>query len=122
MTTYPTYITPDIARWIDQSTLKSTHGRLNIYTCDNVDGMHQTMTVDLDVGATPMMIRCPRCDAMATSAFYHVVPRQTLNMKPTIAWYRPDSLDGLSEGRADHVLNGGLCQRPLTTDEQELLS
>jgi hypothetical protein len=84
----------------------------NIYQCPYG---HQTITVDLVEGTTPMMLRCKQkaddgihnCTQMAMSLWYKV--DQTL--KPEYEWYKPDSLKGLNSEEREHVKLGGLLLR-----------
>ena len=96
--------------------MRDRPGRKNVYTCTRCH--ERIVTVDRDVGVTPMMLACKvnRCsdklrpgEAMAPmmmSSGYCV--DQTL--EPTHEWYRPEGpeLETLSEAMRDHVTKGGL--------------
>lgn len=89
--------------------------RENGYTCRKC--ARTVVTVDVDYGVTPFMIRCKAkkgCDGDATSAFYPKMPRPKYVPDPTFEWYRPETLVGLSSGERSHVLQGGLLIRPRT--------
>ncbi|RIV87472.1 hypothetical protein [Aurantiacibacter zhengii] len=81
--------------------------RKNAYQCDDCASF--IVTVDREPGVTPFMVGCGNCDAMAKSKFYRVAGW----MEPTHEWYRPDTLDGLSEWSAEHVKKGGLMLRQI---------
>lgn len=84
--------------------------RVNCYKCPACG--HITKTKDVDVGVTPFMKRCEKCDEFAYSSFYNdIAPDQ----EPTIEWYRPsleEVLEIKDEGILEHVLKGGLeCRK-----------
>lgn len=98
----------------------ANNGRLNVYVCEH-DASHHMVTVDREPGVTPFTTQCPTCAAAGVpgDGFYphpamrshcYRVPQDLI---PTHEWYRPDSLDGLSKGMADHVLRGGLHLREI---------
>lgn len=97
--------------------------RINIYTCTTCDG--KTVTVDVNDGVTPFMIRCratERCGGDAHSCFYRVPPGEH---KPTFEWYKPTlkkakRLDRTWPGTLDHVRQGGLMLRPRSDAEPVL--
>ena len=76
---------------------------------------HRIMTIDINPGTTPVLIKCQQCNNFATSQGYHKTKEE-----PKIEWYRPtlkEVLKQISKGRwamADHVLNGGLEKRKRT--------
>lgn len=86
--------------------------KINTYKCQNG---HETVTVDLVEGTTPMMIRCKQkdedgkhnCTLFAKSGFYMV--DQTLT--PEYEWYKPDNLKKLNPEERQHVKLGGLLIR-----------
>ena len=85
-------------------------GGLNIYSCSK----HTTVTIDRDEGITPSMVECFHngCTEDAHSCFYRVpIDAGT----PTIEWFIPTSLKGLSMALREHVEMGGLIHRPLPT-------
>lgn len=107
--------------------------KLNIYVCEF--GCHN-VTVDVDRGVTPFMIRCEfrgkpgrplnlkyaengRCIGTAQSCFYPRGTKPTHIGEPTHEWYRPEEaeLAKLSEPEREHVAQGGLLLRPRTGKE-----
>lgn len=78
--------------------------RINCYTC--VLG-HNTVTVDIDTGTTPMFLACKTCGKQATSHMYHC----DQSLTPTWEWYAPNPTD-CADYEMDHVLCGGLLLRP----------
>lgn len=108
--------------------------RYNVYVCEY--GCH-TITVDVDKGTTPFMIKCaskPRpnrpiakkylgedgeCIGTAKSTFYPTkgVPD---NVVATHEWYKPNYLELQhfhSPDEREHVERGGLLMRPRTDKE-----
>jgi len=103
--------------------------RENVYRCEY--GCN-TVTVDVDRGVTPFMIKCKsvsrpgrplmpsltgpdgECVGTAHSSFYPGAPRPPHLPAPTHEWFRPSELAGLSDDDADHVRRGGLLLRPRT--------
>lgn len=89
----------------------------NIYTCP---AGHDTITVDVDEGVTPMMLRCRQrvadgkhnCTEMARSHFYNLTPEE-LKRDPEYEWFKPASLKGLSPQMKEHVKMGGLELRKI---------
>lgn len=91
----------------------SFQGKKNIYECPKG---HQTVTVDVDDGVTPMMLRCRQkadekhnCTEMARSSFYSVDQLLTAEYE----WYKPASLKGLNSAEREHVKRGGLLLRKI---------
>ena len=98
----------------------------NVYICQKC-GRH-TVTVDVDEGVTPFMIRCrekdgPRrpCRGMAVSCSYPRGPKPAHIGPPRWEWYKPTDADLVKhyEGNAlermrEHVENGGLDIRRRT--------
>lgn len=108
--------------------------RLNVYVCE----YHcHTVTVDVDHGVTPFMIKCraksrpdrplkPRltgpdgeCIGTAQSSFYPKVPKPPWIKDPEWEWYKPaaEEIPKLGRGERDHVEQGGLLMRPRTDAE-----
>lgn len=108
--------------------------RLNLYICEH--GCHN-VTVDVDKGVTPFMIKCVReadkdrpldpiksrdgvCIGTAKSCFY---PKEIEDHYeypvPKHEWYRPELSEyaKLSKHEKDHVRNGGLLLRKRTAKE-----
>lgn len=91
-------------------------GRKNVYTCRDCGG--QIVTVDSDDGVTPFGLLCRMggtCLGIMRSSCYQV--DQTL--APTHEWFRPSLKNARRKGPAmlDHVKQGGLDLRPITTVE-----
>jgi hypothetical protein len=103
--------------------------RENVYGCEY--GC-LTVTVDVDVGVTPFMIKCRsvsrpdrpllarltgpdgECVGIAESCFYPKKRRPPHIPEPTHEWYKPENIDGLSPQEIEHVNQGGLLLRPRT--------
>jgi hypothetical protein len=91
--------------------------RKNIYTCPKG---HHTVTVDVDDGVTPFMLRCRQkdddgkhnCTEMARSHMYRLTPIEQA-MEPEYEWFKPLSLKGLSREMKEHVKKGGLELRKI---------
>lgn len=83
-------------------------GAINVYVCSQ---HHETVTVDLVDGTTPMVIGCcaDNCMENAFSKWYNVDQDRT----PTHEWYRPLSLRHLTFVEAQHVRMGGLLLRKI---------
>lgn len=88
-------------------------GKINVYTCQLG---HQTVTVDLEEGVTPFMIRCKQkhglkydCTEMAQSCMYACPQILT----PEYEWYKPTDLKKLNKGEREHVAQGGLLLRKI---------
>lgn len=106
--------------------------RINAYGCQY--GCN-TVTVDVDKGVTPFMIKCKaksrpdrplrpeltgadgECIGAAQSCFYPKTPLPAHLPAPTHEWYRPTNLDGLNDGELEHVKRGGLLLRERTGAE-----
>lgn len=98
-------------------------GRLNQYVCRTCG--HTLTTVDLVNGVTPFLIGCygngPCVGTssirsksgrdLAESKFYCNIPEDA---EPTHEWYRPQTLDSLTEAERQHVAGGGLLLRPIS--------
>lgn len=95
-------------------------GKKNVYQCDH-DAAHLIVTVDREPGVTPFTVQCPHCEAAGTpgKGFYKhpamtsAMYRVHQNLKPTHEWYRPDTVHGLRDSIAEHVLRGGLVLRKI---------
>ena len=117
--------------------MKIIKERMDLYICEH--GCHN-ITVDVDKGVTPFMIRCEftgrpdrpadpskmkngKCIGVAESCMY---PKQIDdNVKypvPTHEWYRPDleEYSKLNKYEKEHVVNGGLLLRKRTDRKPEL--
>ena len=87
------------------------YGYKNIYTCPKCGG--QTVTIDVDEGVTPFMLRCRAtgqegdCDGMAQSCMYRVPADSP---EPQWEWFKPCGSEyrKLSRQMRDHVDKGGL--------------
>lgn len=77
--------------------------RINVYTCASG---HDTVTIDMDHGTTPMFLGCKTCGKQATSHMY----RCSQDLIPEWEWYAPNPTD-CAEYELDHVLSGGLLLR-----------
>lgn len=88
--------------------------KINTYTCA---AGHQTVTVDLVEGVTPMMLTCKQrhsdgkhdCTEMAMSAWY----RCDQSLTPEYEWYKPENLKKLRPSEREHVKQGGLMLRKI---------
>jgi hypothetical protein len=113
--------------------------RINVYICQLCGG--HTVTVDVDEGVTPFMIKCrkdvprrfgPRgkasiktsCPGSAYSSFYPRGPRPAHIGEPAWEWYKPTDAElvalyrgDILEGMREHVSKGGLDLRRRTTRE-----
>lgn len=105
--------------------------RINVYVCEY--NCH-TVTVDVDDGVTPFMIRCEarsrpdrplrpelcdehgRCKGTARSSFYPKGPKPSHIAEPTHEWYSPDEEERATLGpdERSHVEGGGLLLRTRT--------
>jgi hypothetical protein len=97
--------------------------RENVYVCEKCGGF--TVTIDVDEGVTPFMIRCrakdvvgndailPGCKGNAVSSFYPEGPRPSHIQEPAWEWYAPSSteFESLDSATKDHVYSGGLILR-----------
>lgn len=83
-------------------------GKINVYECP--DG-HQTVTIDLEDGTTPMMMNCrtPNCGKTSCSKWYRV----DQNLKPEFEWFKPTDMKKLNPAERDHVQRGGLLIRKI---------
>lgn len=100
-------------------------GKRNVYICEDSgikkDGRgcgRATVTIDREPGVTPFMSTCPHCGGGMVSRMYRV-PQDLI---PTVEWYRPDTLDGLSPWTVDHVMNGGLISRWIDSAGEDLMA
>ncbi len=96
---------------IDSAMPTRKYGYKNIYTCPKCGG--QTVTIDVDEGVTPFMLRCRAtgqegdCDGMAQSCWYRVPADSP---EPQWEWFKPcgSEYQKLSRQMRDHVDKGGL--------------
>jgi len=101
----------------------SFQGKKNIYTCPKG---HQTVTVDVDDGTTPFMLRCRQrdddgkhnCTEFSQSSGYNLTPDQQL-FEPEYEWFKPTSLKGYSADMKEHLLKGGLELRKIKRIESK---
>jgi hypothetical protein len=92
-------------------------GKKNAYICP-FD--HITITIEVDDGTTPMLLRCRQksddgkhaCTEMARSSWYNLTPSQEA-MDPEYEWYKPNSGHVLNKQEKDHVRKGGLLLRKI---------
>jgi hypothetical protein len=83
--------------------------KINTYKCSKG---HITVTIDIDEGVTPMMLRCRQrdddgkhnCTEFATSNFY----TSDQSLIPEYEWFKPASLKGYSKEMKEHLKMGGL--------------
>lgn len=83
--------------------------RINCYTCPSG---HNTVTIDINHGTTPMFLGCKTCGQQATSHMY----RCDQTLIPAYEWYAPNPAE-CKEYELDHVLSGGLLLREYTGAE-----
>lgn len=114
-------------RVVAAATLAAKHGgqfngKKNAYVCQEAgfgNGCGRTtITIDREPGVTPFMTTCPHCGGSMKSRMYRI-PQ---DLTPTMEWYRPDTLDGLSQWTVDHVLQGGLISRWIDSAGEELMA
>ena len=91
-------------------------GCKNAYECPSG---HSTITVDLDEGVTPMVIKCqhPDCVQYGSSRWYSC----NQSLQPTHGFYRPAraEIDDLDPHSRHPVDQGGLLLRALTVAEAD---
>lgn len=95
--------------YVNQLDTQAGPNRRNSYRCTTCNGT--IVSVDIDPGVTPMMIRCyatEGCPGTAQSTWYRNVP----DLAPTLEWYRPDTTKGQNSETVDHLRQGGLIHRP----------
>lgn len=96
-------------------------GRINGYRCEAIPH-HTLYTIDREAGVTPFTIQCPFCKEQGVGggtlyrhpAMQSAMYRIPQDLRPGWEWYRPDRLEGLKPGEAEHVLKGGLLLREIT--------
>lgn len=98
----PDKVRAEVAAWQKDGGFKE---KKNAYQCEECASW--IVTIDREQGVTPFMVGCGKCGAMAQSKMYRV----SCSMEPTHEWFRPETLEGLSQWSADHVRNGGLLLR-----------
>lgn len=91
--------------------------RINVYTCPKCKG--HTVTVDVDHGVTPFLLRCRAtndCSGMAQSAMYPRGPKPSWIPDPQWEWFKPTGPDyeNLSAPMKEYVDDGGLNIRKRT--------
>lgn len=99
---------PKTQQYVDDLDAQDGRTRSNSYTCTTCQGTY--VTVDVDSGVTPMLMRCfatEGCPGEARSGWYKAVPA----LNTTLEWYRPETAAGLRREELDHVLQGGLIHR-----------
>ena len=84
---------------------------INCYTCPECGG--RTVTIDVDDGTTPFLLRCkatPGCEGMAESGLYRPPPDCG---PPQWEWYKPgpEETRRLPRPMREHVQQGGLLLR-----------
>lgn len=82
-------------------------GKKNAYECPDCSA--HIVTIDRHPGVTPFMTKCGICGGFAQSKMYRVADW----LEPTHEWYRPESLEEVPLGSADHIANGGLILRSI---------
>jgi len=82
-------------------------GRKNAYECEACGSY--IVTIDRAPGVTPFMVKCENCGGMAKSKLYRVQSY----LEPTHEWYRPERLEDVPPGSADHISRGGLILREI---------
>jgi hypothetical protein len=89
-------------------------GQINNYRCKECGS--STITINLNVGTTPFMIKCPHCGAIEASSCFYRIDRVATRIEVTHCWYRPTK-DYLREHPEikEHILNGGLIMAPIGT-------
>lgn len=88
-------------------------GKKNIYVCDKCKG--HVVTVDIDEGVTPFMIRCHAtafCKGEMKSSMYRVFDQ---DMRAGFEWYRPTAPEVVAPHLQPHVEQGGLLFRKVTS-------
>ena len=94
--------------------MKSLQGRKNTYTCEACGFVF--VTIDRDVGATPMITSCRSatlCRGAAQSGWYEIDQSQPASYE----WYKPDDAeirDITSAQVLGHIKMGGLLLRKLS--------
>lgn len=86
-------------------------GCKNIYVCERCSG--HIVTVDLEDGVTPFLIRCEAtyaCEGMMKSSFYRV---QDQTIRASHEWYRPTIVMHIDQWEREHVAKGGLLLRKI---------
>ena len=82
-------------------------GKKNAYVCRDCGA--GIVTIDRHPGVTPFLTKCGNCSGLAQSKMYRVSDRLT----PTHEWYRPERLEDVPPGSADHISRGGLILREI---------
>lgn len=89
---------------IEKAKIYDGRGVYDLYECEKCK--HQKITLYVDKGVTPFMIKCVCGNFMQHTKSYRSVPEYVRVFK----WKRPtlEQLMNLSNGLIEHVLNGGL--------------
>ena len=102
-------------RGLDPASMPSPfRGKINQYVCPKC--RHVTTTIDRDAGVTPFLLDCKgmKCGGGYNMHSLGYGKRVDPEATPTHEWYRPGTLDEVSDpGVREHVLNGGLLLRPI---------
>lgn len=90
--------------------------RINAYVCYN---LHSTITVQLDDGSIPAILKCQTegCNMPSRSMLGMVNQK----FPPTHEWFKPSDIvvETLSPPDRNHVMNGGLMLRPILSNPGE---
>lgn len=84
-------------------------GEFNGYECDKCGFI--TVTLYIDKGVTPFILRCPNCGGSAVHRYTsRSQPPANIHYSPVKRWVRPtlEQLLKLNPATIEHVLNGGL--------------
>lgn len=93
----------------DKAEPEGFRGKKNIYVCLKCKG--HIVTVDLERGVTPFMLRCRAtvsCDGDMQSSMYRVFDQE---IRADHEWYRPTAAEVLTAREREHVEKGGLLIR-----------
>lgn len=91
--------------------VRAPHHSMNGYHCRACDGT--VLTIDVDLGVTPMTMPCVgRCAGRSTAVSLNYPPQQP-PAEPALEFYRPSAEEAaeLSVAALEHVLKGGLLVR-----------
>lgn len=91
------------------------NNKINTYTCPYG---HVTITIDIDEGVTPMMLRCKQkandgkhnCTEFAKSSWYNC----DQSLTPEYEWFKPKTLKGYNSQMKEHLSKGGLDIRKIS--------
>ena len=109
-TKYPKYITREVRKWLDNKAKVRGYGFINAYHCRQCQ--KALFTREIDMGVTPMMLKCLECGGTMYSAMYKVRQDEAL---ATSEFYRPDDREFAKQSRAaqEHCRQGGLLLREI---------